>query len=103
MRGREDVEAVAAGVEQPLHADKVSDLSEGPPADYARDEVLRELPEDCSDLVREEEEEEEEEQQQRSERQNISSNNYDCDCILYFSFSLFRFCHLPHWPPSSTR
>ena len=43
VRRGEDVEAVAAGVEEPLHADEVADLAEGAAADDSRDEVLREL------------------------------------------------------------
>lgn len=52
MGRREDVEPVTAGVEEPLHADEVTNLPQGATADDARDEVFRELRKDSSHLTR---------------------------------------------------
>lgn len=45
-RGREDVEPVAASVEEALDAHERADLTQGPAADDPGDEVLRQLGQD---------------------------------------------------------
>lgn len=51
LGGREDVEAVAAGVEEAGHVDEGADLAEGAAADHPCHEVLGELPQDGPDLL----------------------------------------------------
>lgn len=46
MGGREDVEAVTAGVKQARHINEVANLAERTAADNAGDEVLRQLAQD---------------------------------------------------------